>query len=490
MERRFAILIGINDYADWELDYCVKDIYDVKNIIEKHCKFNPNHIRIIESSNSNPQNDIETLLSKAINSIKTDFAHSHDSFFFYFSGHGKKNTSGTVLKLHSSEKPLQEIIDSIAEKLMPKHEFYVIDSCYSGEKIKSEELENDEAQIITSNKFSLKSESFNILTASRYDQPATENRKYQNGILTHYFIQAIITPQNYNQFGFISPDNISSYVQINVSLEKEFSQIPYSLNKNSGNFPFSFIDSLDAIDKNLDNNEEQESITLYEAPTVHFHYRLVDAFPGTRGILWFHEQVALNGLKRFFEKPVTYKSFSGYGVVGNPIWWFRGNSALPVERFENLEDGKLLLNKWELKIKKVAIFNGTSYWNNVIYVETEPDEPTHLNKLSKVEIKSKFENGHIVREYFGYNEGKIYEPEQAEDGGAIIDGNYIQLKNAEVRQRFLSPFNFILVAKFSPANSNDGNQLGEIFMDDILRGNKTFEDFISEYDRLPRNRYD
>ncbi len=490
MERRFAIIIGINDYSQKPLDYCVKDANDIANILERSCNFDSNDIRIIKSSETNPQTNLSTLLFKAIDSIVTDFSTGKDSLFFFYSGHGEKSDDGGVLKFHDDNIQLQNIIDEISIKLLPKHEFYVIDACYSGEKIKGIENEQNELDIITTNKFSLKSESFNILAATRYDQVATEKREFQNGILTHFFLEAINTIENYNQFGFISPDIISNYVRIKVSLEKYFDQIPYSLNKNSGTFPFALRDSIiteSALVTNVTEELENTKRVISEAPTVFFHYRLTDAFPGVREIQWFKDNIAIEGLKRLFEEPFIFDSSKGKGVVTDPIWWFRGNSACPVERFEDMTDGRLLFNNWELNIKKVAVFNGSSYWNNIIYVETYADSPTELCELSSVEIEEAKQKRTYVSEYFGISEGRYIKPEQAEDGGGIINGQYYKFNQAETRYRFLTPYNFIIVAKFSPANTQEGNSLGTKYMDEILKGNLSFEDFVEEYELFYRH---
>ncbi|MBP6239153.1 MAG: caspase family protein [Saprospiraceae bacterium] len=489
MDRRFAILIGINDYSTNPLDYCVKDVNDVKSMLLESCKFDSNDIRVIQSSESNPQMKISLLLENAIRSIEPDFEKNKDSVFFFFSGHGERNKEGAVLKLHEDEQILQSIIDKIEDRLSPRHEFYVIDACYSGDKIKSGKEDIEIENTFTVNRFSLKSESFNILTASRYDQKASEKRKFQNGTLTHFFLEAIKTVSNYNKFGFISPDTISNYVQINVSLDKHFEQIPYSLNKNSGTFPFGFMEPINPK-KDKSNPFLAEINSIHEAPTVHFNYRLLDAFPGVRGVQWFDDKIAIEGLIRFFEKPLIYEKAIGYGVVCDPIWWFRGNSALTINRFEVMEDDKILLNSWELRIDKIAIFNGSSYWNNIIYVNTKPDSPTELYSRTKEQTLEIANEYGYASDYFGYCDGRIIKPEQAEDKGGIIDGKFVKLENAEIRERFITPYNFILVAKFSPANTTEGNKLGEEYMNDILKGIKSLEDFVEKYNMFPRHIYD
>lgn len=237
-------------------------------------------------------------------------------------------------------------------------------------------------------------------------------------------------------------------------------------------------------------SKQEDVIELNEESTVHFTRRITKAFPGVRGIQWFEDDLAIEGLQRFFSSPLTFKPSGGHGIVGDPIWWFRGSSAEPLRRFETMENGKLLINSFELKIHKVAVFNGSSYWNNVIYIQTYGDEPTSLcEKTTKDIEEGKQSRGYVV-DYFGYDEGRVIKPEQAEDGAGLIDGKYVKFNNPEIRERFLTPYNYILVAKFSPANSKEGNKLGDRFMNDILSGKSTFDEFILEYDKLPRHHLD
>jgi Caspase domain len=62
IDRRFAIVIGINDYTSKPLEYCVNDALSVAKILEEKCYFKHDDIFPITSDTSNPTKDISGYL--------------------------------------------------------------------------------------------------------------------------------------------------------------------------------------------------------------------------------------------------------------------------------------------------------------------------------------------------------------------------------------------------------------------------------------------
>jgi len=499
MSQRFGILIGINDYSINPLDYCVNDVTKIEEILTKNCHFNKNNLRIITSNSENSNVKIEELFYNSIETIKKDFNQNEDSLFFFFSGHGIYQDEPTML-FHETEVKVSQIYSTIKQKLNPKNQFFIFDACHSGEKIKSI---NDEDFIneLYWNKFSSKSENKTIIAASRHDQKATEKRIFQNGTLTHYFLKSIITKENYNDSGFITPSGIADYVRKEVSIDKEFNQIPYTESEDVGSYPFAFAKYIDNGFKSIEiakgktglsTNQKNinEKTTISTAPTVFFYKKLSRAFPGVRGVKWFEEKTAIDGLSRFLKAPLRYDEAIGYGTFSDPIWWFRGSSAFPVSKYKNLGDNKILLNNEELIIEKIAVFNSSSYFASFIYIQASADNPSGSYKISSSDIQSHIKSRGYSYESFGLYKKNIVTSEEYEDGAAIIDGEYTELIDCEFRTRYLSKYNIILVPKSSPLNSKRGNLLGKKYMDSILKEEKTLERFIEEYEMLPRNHLD
>ncbi|PHN02583.1 hypothetical protein [Flavilitoribacter nigricans] len=225
------------------------------------------------------------------------------------------------------------------------------------------------------------------------------------------------------------------------------------------------------------------------APTVLFSYRIAQAFPGVRGLRWFEGNVALKRLSLLLQEPTQFDIANGYGLYSDPIWWFRGNSGLPIERFKVLSHGKFLLNSKELKISKIAVYTSTSYYRCFVYVETKADQPIGLYDDSNDDdqIKRIADRwGYFYERYGLYNEIPI-RGDEFDDGAAEINGEIVNTQGAELRMRFLTSYNFIIVAKSSPFNSREGYKLGEKYMNKILKGDESVEDFAKEAELLDKN---
>lgn len=102
MDRRFAIIIGINNYNKSPLNYCVKDANDIAEILEKRCRFNKDDIFIITSSDTSPISDISGHFDQALSSINGGLKLNEDSIFFYFAGHGHYHFSQSALLFHDT----------------------------------------------------------------------------------------------------------------------------------------------------------------------------------------------------------------------------------------------------------------------------------------------------------------------------------------------------------------------------------------------------
>jgi len=72
-----------------------------------------------------------------------------------------------------------------------------------------------------------------------------------------------------------------------------------------------------------------------ETSDVFLYYRLLDAFPGKRGLQWLHDKEAVKRLTIILKEPfyfLPHENPNSYTPEHDPLWWFRGGSSMPVKR--------------------------------------------------------------------------------------------------------------------------------------------------------------
>lgn len=249
------------------------------------------------------------------------------------------------------------------------------------------------------------------------------------------------------------------------------------------------------IDLKIDNLTSPQPLEIFkitDAPTVFFHYRICDAFPGfSYGYKWFYSTRQIHKrLSILLQKPVSFNTGEGYGIDRKPIWWFRGSSALPIENFEILSWKKCLMNYEELKIEKLAVYRGQSYFQDFVYIQCKTDKPTGLYKIDKKYIKERYEKNRECFEEFGIYKGKLITRQEYDDGSALINGNPVRTEGASLRTRNLTKYNFIITAKFSPYNCQKFYNNSDEYFGKLLREEIEFDEFIEWMKTFEKNHND
>jgi len=218
---------------------------------------------------------------------------------------------------------------------------------------------------------------------------------------------------------------------------------------------------------------------LNEASTIHFHDRFTSAFPGVREAVEFEQNEANERLKILLKTPLVFSNTT-------PIWWW-GHGDLHISKFEVQSNGIALMNYSELKIKKILAVNSGSYYQAFVYVETEAMDPTGLYEVSDDPDALQY-MGYRAEEYAVFNDNLISR-EEFDDGAAVIDGKPIDtLGNAELRVRYITPYNFIIAPHGSPINNQAFDQRRSEILKEIIFGKTNLEQLIKEVNSLPKNR--
>ena len=204
--------------------------------------------------------------------------------------------------------------------------------------------------------------------------------------------------------------------------------------------------------KNKPDAEESDLPRISQQSTVFFSYRLGKAFPGQRGLQWYESKTAVERLRILLKEPLRFQSNNIYGVMSDPIWWFRGSGSLSIDSFRILNKTKILLDVEELEIKRIAVFSSERYKRCFIYVETNPEIQTGLYNFTPEDISCHVETYGYSREECGLYGKHYIRREEYDDGAALIKGKVVETWGAKLRIRFLSNYNFIIAAKQSPYN--------------------------------------
>lgn len=263
---------------------------------------------------------------------------------------------------------------------------------------------------------------------------------------------------------------------------------PYLLNK------------MEQIIERLKPEDKSAEHVIYEESTVFFKRRMCNAFPGYRGLRTFTKQKDIcRHLSKLLEPPIRFD----YSAIGtkDPIWWFRAGSAMEIPSFKYLGGRKFLIGWDEFVIKKiVAYIDSGRYYSNYVYVETQAEKPTKLNKDNYTpekleELKEIFKND-VDEEYAIYKPcvffRKMVTKQEEDDGSTKIFGRLVKMKreHVETRIRHLSNYNFIIAAKDSAFNNNTFDSTSEFYFMGLLDDTVTMEEFNEYMMKFPKPDYD
>jgi len=206
-EKRYAIIIGINDYEISPLNFCVNDAKAVAGILEEKCRFKKENIHLITSDETNSIKDITGHFNNALSTIQKRINRLEDSIFFFFAGHGKYEHENSGLQFQDSFIEISQIFKKL-NQLQPKYQCYVVDACESGGKVltRSQEKEN------LIDKYIAKSTGTLFMYASTENETAKEFSDIKHGLFTYYFLTAINNSEIYDVEGILTPNRIQDFI--------------------------------------------------------------------------------------------------------------------------------------------------------------------------------------------------------------------------------------------------------------------------------------
>jgi hypothetical protein len=223
-----------------------------------------------------------------------------------------------------------------------------------------------------------------------------------------------------------------------------------------------------------------------------FHARLSDAFPGLRGVEKFDRKEAIDRLEVLLREPLFIELQNG--AQKNPFWWLRGMSNLHIHKFERLEDNRILLDIKELCVDFiVAVREFANEKRNFVYLQAKPEKETGLYKYDEDWLQE-YLNDRLEKNdgYFFYEEyavwnGRLITRAEYDDDSAIIDGKLTKTSGAELRIRYLTPYNIVICGQDHVLNNSRIDEDVTKVLDDILLGNRSVKDLVAFIGGLPIN---
>ncbi|MBO83911.1 MAG: hypothetical protein CL927_01015 [Deltaproteobacteria bacterium] len=216
--RRVAVLIGVQDYSDPTLNglkFPEKDARDLGDVLQAEDVGGFDHVFVISGAASTTAEGIRRALAVATADLQRD-----DTFFLYLSGHGTLTIDpreGSKLWFLPSDARLANPEDTgiaIAElenlvNAQPaRRRVLVMDTCHNGRdagSLSGRSAVNDPtAQLLAGlrgeapapRSLRAVSESEARLFAAQYHQPAMEDPALENGVYTHFLLDALTTGKN------------------------------------------------------------------------------------------------------------------------------------------------------------------------------------------------------------------------------------------------------------------------------------------------------
>lgn len=272
--------------------------------------------------------------------------------------------------------------------------------------------------------------------------------------------------------------------------------------KYCANWSFSKIDwrkSYQWIDKLLNKlllvvfsyktDSKDLAIKATEESTVFFARRMAEAFPGVRGVCEFSDRKEINKrLSILLQAPLKFEQGLDRADT-DPVWFFRAGAAEDIQSFLRIGNNKVLMNTDELLIKRIVVYRDSGrYYGQYVYVEVEADKPCGCYSHNEDTMKYMVDKRGYYDEEFAVFKPSWYLPERKitrqeyDDGSAMVNGKPMRLHGrAELRLRYLTSYNFILAAKFSPFNCREFDRTSGEYFKGMLNGTisvKQFDEYM------------
>lgn len=212
-------------------------------------------------------------------------------------------------------------------------------------------------------------------------------------------------------------------------------------------------------------------VPAHVSPTVFFHNRMIDAFPGKKGL---YETVEKSEI--MLRLPVLFRDPLRFPDYYSPLMVFdmHGGTA-DIDSFKVLDVDHILLDSEELNCRRLAAYRSLSYWQCFLYLESDPDPPTGLYQ------------GSTEGEEYALYRGELMTRAEYDDGCMLREGKFIETTGSELRIRHLVPASLVIASRSSPINCNAFDAERSSILEGTISGQKSLADLVDAVKKLPRH---
>ncbi len=280
------------------------------------------------------------------------------------------------------------------------------------------------------------------------------------------------------------------------------------------------IDEVDETDvPTVKKETEKEDIEMFMTTTRFFSHRLKRAFPGTRGLKEFIDpQKCVDRLEILLSYPLC-TNISGNPFWNNrdeirredphkyagilferlytvpqkmdkPIWGIRGKNSWNIQKFSKISSTKFLINEKEIEVKRVIVYTSKDFFRSFVYVEAYPEESIGiLGETDQKTVEEMIKMYGVYYEEYAIDKGNIITRAEYDDRAAEIDGKIVNITSgAELRVRYLTPYNFVICAEWSPINDDMFDDSVRSILNGILSGARTIEELVTLVEKAPEKK--
>jgi hypothetical protein len=227
--KKYALVIGINDYPGRRLAYAVRDAKVIGKLLRKRYGF---EVEELTAKSNTTRTAIMNAFDRLVNKTGMD-----DQVIIFFSGHGDVRKSGNRVtggylvpidgkKGKRATLIRMDIIPALSRDLAARHVLFIIDTCYSALAGGMMHMGSSPEETIQYVKAKMEKRGRHIITAGQSDQRAEMLDDLKMSVYSHYLKKALEGDADDNNDHVVTLAEVQTYLDKKVSTRTQNRQQP------------------------------------------------------------------------------------------------------------------------------------------------------------------------------------------------------------------------------------------------------------------------